>query len=145
MQLHGNMPAHYLACFALVSAFFHLPPHVLPSIQMVEGGRPGLAAANRDGSADLGVMQINTLWIAPLARYTRQPESTIRHRLLEDPCFNIAAAGAIMRIYLNDEKGNLMRAIGSYHSHKPARNQLYQLKVVEASERLFRRRSERSF
>lgn len=145
MQLHGNMPAHYLACFALVSAFFHLPPQVLPSIQMVEGGRPGLAAANKDGSADLGVMQINTLWIAPLARYTRQPDSTIRHRLLEDPCFNIAAAGAIMRIYLNDEKGNLMRAIGSYHSHKPARNQLYQLKVVEASGRLFRRRSERSF
>jgi hypothetical protein len=50
-----------------------------------------------------------------------------------------------MRIYLNDEGGNLMRAIGNYHSHKPARNQRYQLKVLEASERLFRRRSERSF
>lgn len=139
------MPAHFLACFALVSAFYHLPPHVLPSIQLVEGGGPALAAANRDGSTDLGVMQINSLWIAPLARYARQPETTIRQRLLHDPCFNIAAAGAIMRIYLNDEKGNLMRAIGNYHSHKPARNQQYQSKVLEASERLFRRRSERSF
>jgi len=64
------MPAHYLACFALVSAFYHLPPHVLPSIQMVEAGRLGLAAANRDGSADLGVMQINTLWVAPHAMPT---------------------------------------------------------------------------
>src|SRR6202051_3617881 len=104
----ANMPAHYLACFALVSALFHLPPRVLPSIQMVEGGRLGLAAANRDGSADLGVMQINTLWTRPLARYARQPETTIRLRLLHDPCFNIAAAGAIMRIYLNEEGGNLM-------------------------------------
>jgi hypothetical protein len=74
------MPAHYLACFALVSAFYHLPTHVLPSIQVVEGGRLGLAAANRDGSADLGIMQINTLWIAPLARYTGQPEITVRLR-----------------------------------------------------------------
>ena len=139
------MPAHYLAYFALVSAFYHLPPHVLPSIQMVEGGRLGLAAANSDGSADLGVMQINTLWIAPLARYTRQPETAVRLRLLHDPCFNIAAAGAIMRIYLNDEGGDLMRAIGNYHSHKPGRNQRYQLKVLEASERLLRRGSERSF
>jgi hypothetical protein len=145
LQRNGNMPAHYLACFALVSAFYHLPPHVLPSIQIVEGRRLGVATANRDGSADVGVMQINTLWIAPLARYTREPESTIRQRLLHDPCFNIAAAGAIMRICLNGEKGNLMRAIGNYHSHKPTRNQRYQLKVLEASERLFRRRSEPGF
>jgi len=93
---------------------------------------------NRDGSADLGVMQINTLWITPLAQHTRQPESTIRQRLLHEPCFNIAAAGAIVRIYLNEAKGNLMQAIGSYHSHQPMRNYSYRLKVLEAAERLSR-------
>jgi hypothetical protein len=125
--------ANYLACFALVSAFYQLPPHVLPSIAIVEAGRPGFATANKDGSADLGVMQINTLWIAPLALHTRQPESAVRHRLLHEPCFNIAAAGAIMRIHLNEAKGDLMRAIGNYHSQTPALNRSYRLKVLEAA------------
>ena len=129
------MSAHLLACFAFVSAFYHLPPRVLPSIQGVEGGRPGLVSANKDGSADLGVMQINSSWIAALSRHTRQPASAIRHRLLHEPCFNIAVAGAIMRIYLNEENGDLMRAIGDYHSHKPVRNQAYQLKVLAAAQR----------
>ena len=133
-----TVAANYLACFALVSAFYQLPPHVLPSIAAVEGGRPGLAAVNKDGSADLGVMQINTLWIAPLARHTRQPESTVRRRLLDEPCFNIATAGAIMRIYLKEANGDLMRAIGNYHSHTPVRNSAYRLKVLEAAGRLSR-------
>jgi hypothetical protein len=128
--------AHNLACFALVSAFYQLPPHVLPSIATVEGGRPGLAAANRDGSADLGVMQINTLWVAPLAQHTRQSQTTIRRRLLDEPCFNIAAAGAIMRIYLNETKGDLQRAVGNYHSHTPVRHHSYRLKILEAAGRL---------
>jgi len=58
--------------------------------------------------------------------------------LLREPCFNIAAAGAILRIYLNEENGDLMRAIGDYHSHRPVRNQSYQLKVREAAERQLR-------
>ena len=44
---------------ALTAAVYHLPPRVLPSIQAVEGGRVGLAHLNRNGTEDLGVMQIN--------------------------------------------------------------------------------------
>jgi hypothetical protein len=127
-----DVTAHYLVCYALVSAFYHLPPHVLPSIASVEGGRQALVSANKDGSADLGVMQINTLWIPPLAQHTRQSEATIRRRLVYEPCFNIAAAGAIVRIYLNEAKGDLMRAIGNYHSHRAIANLSYRLKVLDA-------------
>jgi hypothetical protein len=102
----------------------------------VEGGRPGLAAINKNGSEDLGVMQINSLWVVPLAHQTRQSQATIRRRLLDESCFNIAAAGAIMRIYLNETKGDLPRAIGNYHSHTPVRHNSYRLKVLEATGRL---------
>ena len=131
------MASPYLACIALVSAFYHLPPRVLPSIQVVEGGRTGLVASNTNGSADLGVMQVNTLWIAPLASHIGTPESIVRNRLINDPCFNIATAGAIMRIYLQEEGGNLLRAVGDYHSHTPALNMSYQSKVLAAAQRLF--------
>ena len=35
----------------------------------------------------------------------------MRRRLIEDACFNIAAAGAILRIYLDEERGDLMEEI----------------------------------
>ena len=64
------MAVPFLACMALVAQMYSLPPRVLPSIQAVEGGAPALSHLNRDGSEDLGVMQVNTLWIPRLVRYT---------------------------------------------------------------------------
>ncbi len=131
------MAVPFLACMALTSAFYQLPPRVLPSIQTVEGGRPGLASPNRNGSEDLGVMQINTLWIGPLARHTGLPPAEVRDRLLHDACFNIAAAGLVFRIYLDEARGDLMRAVGNYHSHTPVRHQAYQAKVMRSATRMF--------
>jgi hypothetical protein len=133
------MAIPYLACMALVASFYHLPPRVLPSIHVVEGGGIGSAHANSDGSEDLGVMQVNTRWIVPLAHYAGLLTSTVRFRLINDPCFNIAAAGAIMRVYIYEEHGDLMRAIGDYHSHTPGLNQAYQERVIGAAWILFGR------
>ena len=131
------MAIPYLACMAAVAAFNQLPPRVLPSIQAVEGGEPGMIHRNRDGSEDLGLMQVNTRWLGPLARYTGLTESAVRFRLIEWPCYNIAAAGAILRVYLNETHGDLMRAIGDYHSHTPALSQAYQEQVMRSAYRLF--------
>lgn len=131
------MAVPYLACMALIASLYDLPPRVLPSIQAVEGGRPGLASRNTNGSEDLGVMQINTLWLPALSRYTGLSQVAVRERLVSEPCFNIAAAGAILRTYLDETRGDLMRAIGNYHSHTPVRNQDYQDKVMRSAGRLF--------
>jgi soluble lytic murein transglycosylase-like protein len=131
------MDIPFLACMALTASVLHLPPRVLPAIQAVEGGRTGLAQLNKNGTEDLGVMQINTIWLAPLARYTALPTETVRERLLDDPCFNIAAAGLILRTYLNETRGNLLRAVGNYHSHTAALNSRYQAKVLDAASTLF--------
>jgi hypothetical protein len=131
------MTIPFLACMAAVAAFYQLPPRVLPSIQAVEGGRPGLVHVNQDGSQDLGVMQVNTRWVQPLAWQTRMTPADAQQRLLVDGCFNIAVAGAIMRIYLNEAGGDLLRAIGYYHSHRPPLADAYRLQVVAAATRLF--------
>jgi soluble lytic murein transglycosylase-like protein len=131
------MAIPFLACMALVASLYNLPPRVLPSIQKVEGGFSGSIHANVDGSEDLGVMQVNTLWIQPLARYTKRDPTQVRLRLISDPCYNIAAAGAILRSYLNEEHGDLMSAIGDYHSHTPLLNSDYQRKVKLSARSLF--------
>ena len=123
---------------ALVASVYHLPPRVLPAIQAVEGGAVGAVSRNTDGSDDLGVMQVNTLWLGPLARVSRLPEGEVRRRLVAEPCFNIAAAGLIVRLYLNEAHGDLMRAVGDYHSHTQALNADYRARVLAAAARLFR-------
>ena len=131
------MAIPYLACMALVAQIYTLPPRVLPSIQAVEGGAPGIVHLNRDGSEDLGVMQVNTLWIPRLAAYTRLDPATVRQLLLTRACFNIAAAGLIMRTYLDEAKQDLMQAVGNYHSHTPVLHRDYQAKVLRSAMILF--------
>lgn len=130
-----NIPL--LACMASVAAFYHLPPRVLPSIQAVEGGAIGVVHRNANGSQDLGVMQVNTRWLESLARVAHLTPVHVRVRLIYDECFNVAAAGAIMRSYLNETAGDLMLAVGDYHSHTPTLNQDYQDKVLASAYRLF--------
>lgn len=132
-----GMSIPYLACMAAAAAFYHLPPRVLPSIQAVEGGRPGVIHSNTNGSADLGLMQVNTLWIKPLADYAHMTQAAVLDRLIDDPCFNIAAAAAIMRLYLNEAHGDILLAVGYYHSHTATLGSAYQQKVLAAAGLLF--------
>jgi hypothetical protein len=124
------MPASFLACVAAVSAFYHLPPQALPAIQRVEGGHIGSIEHNHNGTDDLGVMQVNSAWLPELARRTGVPQSRLRLALIRQNCFNIAVAGAILRIYLNEAHGDVVTAIGYYHSHTPGRREAYTMRVL---------------
>jgi Transglycosylase SLT domain len=132
-----RMAVPYLACMAMVASFYHLPPRVLPAIQAVEGGAVGSVHRNADASEDYGVMQVNTRWIVPLARVTRMSPEAVRVRLIMDPCFNIAAAGAILRQYLVETHGDLLGAIGFYHSHSIPLGRRYREQVMRSAAIMF--------
>jgi len=131
------MSIPYLACMALVAHIYALPPRVLPSIQAVEGGSAGMVRPDTNGTADLGVMQVNTVWIPALEAYTTLPAVVVRDRLISRPCFNIAAAGAILRTYLDQAHGDLLRAVGYYHSHTTMLGEGYRREVLRAARLLF--------
>lgn len=132
------MAIAYASCMIFVAALYHLPPRVLPVVQLAEGGRVGLVHHNSNGTDDLGIMQINTRWVAPISRFTHLPINVVYSNLLNNPCYNISAAGAIIRLYLKETRGDLMRAIGDYHSHTIAFNQSYQQRVLYLAQQLFR-------
>jgi soluble lytic murein transglycosylase-like protein len=134
------MSIPFLACMLAAAQFHHLPPRALPSIQAVEGGHVGEVSRNGNGTEDLGLMQVNTIWIAPVAQHTGLTQVVVRQRLIEDACFNIAVAAAILRIQLNETRGDLLQAVGHYHSHTPARSRVYQEKVLASARMLFNRR-----
>jgi hypothetical protein len=127
----------YLACMVTVAAIAHLPPRVLPVIHAIEGGTVGTITRDANGTADLGVMQVNTLWIPAIAAQAHMTPAATQNHLVNDPCFNIAAAALILRVYLRETNGALLPAIGDYHSHTPPLNQAYQLKAEATARFLF--------
>lgn len=131
------MAVAYAQCMMVVALLYHLPPRVLPAILGVENGRNGFVHHNTNGTDDLGLMQVNTRWVSPIAQFTHTSPVLVYRNLLNRPCYNISAAGAIMRLYLNETHGDLMRAVGDYHSHTIALNLAYQQRVLGSARRLF--------
>ncbi|MCP9320579.1 lytic transglycosylase domain-containing protein [Acetobacter persici] len=131
------MPIPLLACMVASAIRYDIPPRVLPVIQKVEGGVAGMVRRNTDGSSDLGLMQINTRWVQPLAQVAHMPAVQTAARLVSDSCFNVAASALILRTYINEAHGDLMQAIGYYHSHTPSLNAAYRQKVLSTAVSMF--------
>jgi soluble lytic murein transglycosylase-like protein len=121
----------------IVAAATGLPPRVLPVVHAIEGGAVGTVRQDSNGTADLGVMQINTIWVPALAARAGLSEAATEQRLIEDPCFNIAASALILRSYLAEANGALLPAIGDYHSHTPALNTAYAALAERKARELF--------
>jgi hypothetical protein len=134
----------YLACMMQAANAYGLPPRVLPSIQAVEGGAPGLVHRNANGSSDFGVMQVNTVWLGPLAADSHRTPEDVQDRLTNDACFNIYAAALILGTYLHEAQGDLsdrvLEAVGNYHSHTKLLNLAYRSHVVAVAQAMFGQR-----
>lgn len=99
-------------CLVSASHRYNLPVEGLLSILMTEGGKPGMASPNRDGSFDLGVMQINTVWLEPKSPlYGYVSAETLKN----DMCVNIHAAAWILAVQMK-KVGNIWHAVGRYHA-----------------------------
>jgi hypothetical protein len=127
----------YLACMLAVSATLHLPPRILPTLSVLEGGAPGSVHENANGTADLGVMQVNTLWVPAIAARAHVRAAQARRLLVADPCFNIAAAGLILRGYYAQAGDAWLPAIGDYHSHTPPLHDAYVADAEQKAAALF--------
>jgi hypothetical protein len=106
-------------CLEDSAARFGVPLSLMMVVMDTESGRVGAASVNRDGSRDLGPMQVNTWWIPRLARMGLTEE-----RVRDDGCVNVAVGAWILRSAL-DEGGGALDALMSYHSRRPERRRIY--------------------
>ncbi|MCK6418772.1 MAG: lytic transglycosylase domain-containing protein [Alphaproteobacteria bacterium] len=117
------------ACMMLAAQTYDLPPAVLVGIYKAEGGQPGMEMKNKNGTYDLGPMQINTTWIPQLAEKWDVSRDTARTWVRDDVCTNVGVAAWILRSHL-EETGNITQAIAHYHSRTPIHGTKYKTRVI---------------
>lgn len=94
-----------------------------------EAGWPGAQVRNRNGSHDLGPLQVNSWWVGRIAGATGRSAEQVRDWLTNDVCFNVDAARWIFLDGLA-ATGNYWEAIGLYHSPTNWRQRRYAAKVA---------------
>lgn len=113
-------------CWQSSAQKYGVDPYLLAAIARVESGlNPSAHNRNKDGTEDIGIMQINTKVLREVERY-----GITRDQLFE-PCINIDVAAWKLASHFRDY-GVTWYAVGAYHSKTPTFNRIYQLKVYLA-------------
>lgn len=118
------------ACVFLAANTYEIPPAALMGIYQIESGTIGQEVANKNGSYDLGPMQINTIWLPELSKRWGVSRDTARRLVRDDACTNVGVAAWILRQHL-EETGDIAKAIAHYHSKTPIHGGKYKSKVVQ--------------
>jgi hypothetical protein len=112
-------------CVTAAAAAHRLPPTVLVILLRVEGGALGRVSRNRNGSADIGPMQVNDRWLPALARHWHAPASAAYGSLRDDFCANVEGGAWILRQAVDEAHGDFWEGVARYHSHDPAAKSAY--------------------
>lgn len=106
------------ACFVRETARQGIPQPLMLAVLQTEGGKVGQANRNRNGSMDMGPMQINTVQLERLADVTGRHEREISSLLTHDACSNLAVGAWILRDSIN-RSGETWKGVARYHSNNP--------------------------
>ena len=121
ISLIAAFPAH--ACWEQAAERYGVSPDLLYAIARTESGLdPRAVGHNRNGSRDIGLMQINSAWLPRLSTHG------IVETDLFDPCTSIHVgawilAGNVRRL------GYTWEAVGAYNAAHPARRRAYAERV----------------
>jgi soluble lytic murein transglycosylase-like protein len=113
------------ACWEQAAATYGVNPYLLFAIARTESGlNPAAINRNKDGSYDIGLMQINSKWLPTLRRHG------IDEQRLFDACTSVHV-GAWVLVQNMRRLGNTWEAVGAYNAKDPALRLKYALKVYK--------------
>lgn len=114
------------SCWTAAAAAHNVDPLILYSIGYVESRhRSNAINMNKNGSYDLGLMQINSIWHKKLAKFGVKPEHLL------DPCVSIHIGAWVLAQNIR-RHGRTWMAVGAYNSATPHKAQAYAAKVHAA-------------
>ena len=111
------------ACFEEAASRYQVPSVLLKAISRVESaGNPHALNRNKDGSFDIGHMQINSRWLPKLSHFGIAPDQ------LWDPCTN-THVGAWILAQAVQRIGYSWTAVGAYNAGSQEKRDRYARKV----------------
>lgn len=119
----ASVPPTVHACWEEAGLRYGVNPALLVAIARTESSmNPNAINRNRNGSYDLGLMQINSSWFPKLRQHG------ITEQQLRQPCFSIHVGAWIMAQNMQ-RFGNSWDAVGAYNTSHPVRRIAYAQKV----------------
>ena len=114
-------PEQISACISKSSAKYQVHPHVVYAIAKWESdfNPSALSKANKDGSQDHGIMQINDWWLKKVLW-----KQGITKADLYDACYNIEIGTWILAQCIQ-QHGQVWRAVGCYNARSVDKQDAY--------------------
>jgi len=134
ISLYGvaNANTEYDECFVNAGQRYQLSPLVLKAIAKTETSTldpKAYNAANENGSADYGLMQINSIHLNKLKEYRISSQDLFK------PCLNIMV-GAWVLAQKIQKYGSTWKAVGAYNADSEDKRIKYANRVYENYRRL---------
>ena len=123
-------------CIVAAAGAYRLPPAALVILLHVEGGSLGRVSQNRNGTVDIGPMQINDQWLPQVAAHWRASVPAAYQALRDVFCANVEAGAWILRRGIDEAHGQFWEGVGYYHSHDPEHKAAYLRSVLQQALRL---------
>jgi hypothetical protein len=124
------------ACIRAASEVHKVPAGVLVLLIDVERGRLGAMSPNKNGTVDIGPMQVNDTWVDKIAERWGVSREAAFLALRDNFCANVEAGAWILQQALTEASGNLWEGVAIYHSHNSVLKRDYLRNVYEHAMRL---------
>ncbi len=119
-------PAYAQDCWTQAARTYGVDAKLLYVIASRESGLNATAVSrNKDGSFDIGIMQINSRWLPFLRRYG------IDKQRLFDRCTNESVGAWILAGNIT-QYGATWRAVGGYNAHTLEKQRIYARKIYDS-------------
>lgn len=118
-------------CSVEAAARYFQPSEPVYAVALTEGGRPGIAVLNTNGTYDLGYMQFNTAYLKTLSRAGVKVSD-----VQKNSCYPFHLAAWRIRGHLEERSGaDVFTKAAWYHSRTPEYNIIYRGKLIENARR----------
>lgn len=116
-----------LLCEDAAALYYRVPAIVLEAIGQVEGGWAGARIVDKNGTADHGLMQINSVWRAALHR-----EGWRMHTVQWHDCASVFVGAWILRQDIQSAQ-NFWKGVAWYQSRNPVYGYPFAKKVYQTA------------
>ena len=103
-------------CMDEYASAYGVPPIVVEIIAEKEGGEPGIVVGNDNGTVDVGVMQINSVWFEPGNPVDLPGRGITLERVRDNACLNIAIGTWIIAQYHDRMDGHWGKTFAAYNA-----------------------------